>query len=435
MASNRHAEGPNGTNPPQPLTAEIFEYTDDGLSRDDLLVIARQGFRPAEHGGLRWYSNRKELNLWVAKVPLADSEKVGILQQRQWAKELSMAYEESRSKVSCICRQPMAGKMVECEACKEWYHCKCVGFVPREESGRDKYICLACERSGKTSRRNGERPELESTHARQLEKSALPDTKMERSRTPPGAWQSTSWRNGQEFLHPGPPNVTGVGVSLEEWNRYQEAMHAGLGDIGVGMSKEEWRQYQERMRPPTHPSTTELASSFSSTLMPQSHMPHAAAQAPFDPQPAASTDTTASTTQNPLGPSAWDHDHRLFTIDIFTIPPQPSDVIIFPKEHLPLVIHLGYVEARDGALLRLEDCPEGYSVWTGRTTFCDTDDEPLKPHPSYNLRPTQGHQRRASSTVLAGPSGLQHPTAATDTHHPSTRKQVSATVFPAGAPR
>lgn len=57
----------------------------------------------------------------------------------------------SDSDVYCICRKPDSGTfMIGCDGtCDDWYHGKCVGVQERDKHLIDKYICPACEKSGK----------------------------------------------------------------------------------------------------------------------------------------------------------------------------------------------------------------------------------------------------------------------------------------------
>ncbi|KAI9012722.1 hypothetical protein BC832DRAFT_521979, partial [Gaertneriomyces semiglobifer] len=47
-------------------------------------------------------------------------------------------------KVYCICRRPYDGSefMIQCEACEEWFHGKCVGVEPKRIKG--SWSCSSC---------------------------------------------------------------------------------------------------------------------------------------------------------------------------------------------------------------------------------------------------------------------------------------------------
>lgn len=46
--------------------------------------------------------------------------------------------------VYCICRGPESSFMIQCDRCKEWYHCQCIGMTRRKAKTIDTYICDRC---------------------------------------------------------------------------------------------------------------------------------------------------------------------------------------------------------------------------------------------------------------------------------------------------
>ncbi|KAH0606127.1 uncharacterized protein H6S33_003788 [Morchella sextelata] len=73
-------------------------------------------------------------------------------------------FENSRGgrprEVFCICRQPEAGMMIECEVCHEWYHGKCLKIARGKVKEDDKYTCPICDYRVKIPR-DAARPKLE----------------------------------------------------------------------------------------------------------------------------------------------------------------------------------------------------------------------------------------------------------------------------------
>ncbi|RPA87112.1 PLU-1-domain-containing protein [Ascobolus immersus RN42] len=79
------------------------------------------------------------------------------------SREQSPSYGESDNRsreVFCICRQPEAGMMIECEACHEWYHGKCLKIARGKVKEDDKYTCPICDYRVKIPR-DAARPKLE----------------------------------------------------------------------------------------------------------------------------------------------------------------------------------------------------------------------------------------------------------------------------------
>lgn len=49
--------------------------------------------------------------------------------------------------IYCVCRQPEFGKMIECEACREWFHKGCVPTPKSAWEGIAKWFCSNCSLS------------------------------------------------------------------------------------------------------------------------------------------------------------------------------------------------------------------------------------------------------------------------------------------------
>lgn len=75
--------------------------------------------------------------------------------------------------VFCICRQPEAGMMIECEVCHEWYHGKCLKIARGKVKEDDKYTCPICDYRVKIPR-DAARPKLEDLMDWQSEIPTLP---------------------------------------------------------------------------------------------------------------------------------------------------------------------------------------------------------------------------------------------------------------------
>ncbi|KAL8826122.1 MAG: hypothetical protein Q9170_007529 [Blastenia crenularia] len=75
--------------------------------------------------------------------------------------------------VFCMCRQPEAGLMIECEVCHEWYHGKCLKIARGKFKEDDKYTCPICDWRVKIPR-DAARPKLEDLQDWQSEISSLP---------------------------------------------------------------------------------------------------------------------------------------------------------------------------------------------------------------------------------------------------------------------
>ncbi|RMZ87652.1 hypothetical protein DV736_g5117, partial [Chaetothyriales sp. CBS 134916] len=75
--------------------------------------------------------------------------------------------------VFCICRQPEAGLMIECENCHDWYHAKCLKLARGKVKETEKFTCPICDWRVKIPR-DAARPKLEDLQSWQDEISALP---------------------------------------------------------------------------------------------------------------------------------------------------------------------------------------------------------------------------------------------------------------------
>ncbi|KAF3927282.1 hypothetical protein ABW20_dc0110367 [Dactylellina cionopaga] len=75
--------------------------------------------------------------------------------------------------IFCICRQPEAGMMIECEICHEWYHGKCLKIARGKVKEEDKYTCPICDHRVKIPR-DAARPKLEDLQNWEAEIADLP---------------------------------------------------------------------------------------------------------------------------------------------------------------------------------------------------------------------------------------------------------------------
>ncbi|RMZ79667.1 hypothetical protein DV738_g3237, partial [Chaetothyriales sp. CBS 135597] len=75
--------------------------------------------------------------------------------------------------VFCICRQPEAGLMIECENCHDWYHAKCLKLARGKVKETEKFTCPICDWRVKIPR-DAARPKLEDLQAWQDEIPSLP---------------------------------------------------------------------------------------------------------------------------------------------------------------------------------------------------------------------------------------------------------------------
>ncbi|EHY54178.1 hypothetical protein HRR83_008247 [Exophiala dermatitidis] len=75
--------------------------------------------------------------------------------------------------VFCICRQPEAGLMIECEHCRDWYHAKCLKLARGKVKECETFTCPICDWRVKIPR-DAARPKLEDLQAWQDEIFDLP---------------------------------------------------------------------------------------------------------------------------------------------------------------------------------------------------------------------------------------------------------------------
>ncbi|KAL9044024.1 MAG: hypothetical protein Q9214_002810 [Letrouitia sp. 1 TL-2023] len=80
---------------------------------------------------------------------------------------------EPPREVFCMCRQPEAGLMIECELCHEWYHGKCLKIARGKVKEDDKYTCPICDWRVKIPR-DAARPKLDDLQDWQAEIPTLP---------------------------------------------------------------------------------------------------------------------------------------------------------------------------------------------------------------------------------------------------------------------
>ncbi|EXJ92098.1 histone demethylase JARID1 [Capronia epimyces CBS 606.96] len=66
--------------------------------------------------------------------------------------------------VFCICRQPEAGLMIECEHCRDWYHAKCLKLARGKVKECETFTCPICDWRVKIPR-DAARPKLEDLQA------------------------------------------------------------------------------------------------------------------------------------------------------------------------------------------------------------------------------------------------------------------------------
>jgi len=75
--------------------------------------------------------------------------------------------------VFCLCRQPEAGLMIECEICHDWYHAKCLKLARGKVKETEMFTCPVCDWRVKIPR-DAARPKLEDLQAWQDEIEKLP---------------------------------------------------------------------------------------------------------------------------------------------------------------------------------------------------------------------------------------------------------------------
>ncbi|KAI1615193.1 histone demethylase JARID1 [Exophiala viscosa] len=80
---------------------------------------------------------------------------------------------EDEKPVFCICRQPEAGLMIECEICHDWYHAKCLKLARGKVKECETFTCPICDWRVKIPR-DAARPKLEDLQSWQDEIPDLP---------------------------------------------------------------------------------------------------------------------------------------------------------------------------------------------------------------------------------------------------------------------
>lgn len=80
---------------------------------------------------------------------------------------------EPRTEIFCMCRQPEAGLMLECDICHEWYHGKCLKVAKKDLKSTNKYICPICDWREEIPRANN-RPKLEEMEELERDAHKLP---------------------------------------------------------------------------------------------------------------------------------------------------------------------------------------------------------------------------------------------------------------------
>lgn len=80
---------------------------------------------------------------------------------------------EPRAEIFCMCRQPEAGLMLECDICHEWYHGKCLKVAKKDLKSANKYICPICDWREEIPRASN-RPKLEEMEELESDAHKLP---------------------------------------------------------------------------------------------------------------------------------------------------------------------------------------------------------------------------------------------------------------------
>jgi len=54
---------------------------------------------------------------------------------------------KKKVKLYCVCRRPDDGSpMVQCDVCKEWFHCRCINITREQAEQMGHYHCPTCKR-------------------------------------------------------------------------------------------------------------------------------------------------------------------------------------------------------------------------------------------------------------------------------------------------
>lgn len=80
------------------------------------------------------------------------------------AKPVELSNEVEEKPVFCLCRQPEAGLMIECEICHDWYHAKCLKLARGKVKTTETFTCPICDWRVRIPR-DAARPKLEDLQA------------------------------------------------------------------------------------------------------------------------------------------------------------------------------------------------------------------------------------------------------------------------------
>lgn len=79
-------------------------------------------------------------------------------------KHVELSNDAEEKPVFCLCRQPEAGLMIECEICHDWYHAKCLKLARGKVKTTETFTCPICDWRVKIPR-DAARPKLEDLQA------------------------------------------------------------------------------------------------------------------------------------------------------------------------------------------------------------------------------------------------------------------------------
>jgi len=51
---------------------------------------------------------------------------------------------QTKEKIFCLCKKPAHGSMIQCEVCKLWLHCSCVGLTLAHAKKLSPFLCAEC---------------------------------------------------------------------------------------------------------------------------------------------------------------------------------------------------------------------------------------------------------------------------------------------------
>ena len=64
----------------------------------------------------------------------------------KWAKKEVLRIQEGREEVICICQRPDDGRpIVQCDTCKDWFHCNCMKLTRRKAMALPSFTCPNCQ--------------------------------------------------------------------------------------------------------------------------------------------------------------------------------------------------------------------------------------------------------------------------------------------------